>query len=147
MRRLRDMKRVLTTVSLLGCVLFSSHASSVYINVGYGSSTIPSYTTPRPFPSCAPTVVYGYSNHPVVTSGRCISIVKPAAPCVVTPRPPVACAPTYIVPTSAVLDTTCLPSSSFNPSSTRNFEQLGGDWAHDLRQDIVTWDAFVDFLK
>ncbi len=134
------------TALLLVPGLTAIQASSIYIHSGTGSSTIPEYHTPGVYVATACTTPV----LPTMTQGRGITITRSStescAPRKVCPPVVPRCAPVYVWQSSQVV----LTSPAFGSSGrreTRTFEQLGHDWARDLRQDIVTWETFVEFVN
>lgn len=146
------MKPFLALLMLpLGFTAMTSHASSVYVNVGYGSSTIPAYQTPVPCVTKvrATALPSGVSVHSGVARSRVASSC--ATPVVVTQScPPRIHTPVYPVSQVIYYQT---GSSTFGTTAQewrqqlRGFEQLGYDWGRDVRREIASWESFVDYIK
>jgi hypothetical protein len=136
------MKRILFIGLGVGLITLSAQQANagVHVDVQFG---FPSHHYHRPNPCVVYRPVYRSHCEPVYHhrswsySSRSYSYpsvvyVRPQPQQVVVMQDP---APVYTTTTNSVSE------------APRTYQQLGHDWAKDLRNDIATWDQFVAYLK
>ena len=132
------------TSSLLGLGLCLAALSpqaaraGVRVSVGFGfpayGSCGPGYPAPRQV----------YCSPPGYFRPRCAPVYYPS-PMVYYPR----YEPYYVEPQRVVVvrETSYAPAPAPVMESEASYARLGRDWAHDLRNEVATWDQFVNYLR